>query len=339
MSNTDNKSARIEWLAVLQGFSMLLVVLGHVSLTGTFQDPGHPVAAAMERVIYSFHMPLFIFISGWLFYLTCIKRNTTYKGMLTKKLSRLGIPFLFFTIITMLIKLAMSSLVRRPVDVTEIINTFILFSSNPLEEMWFITVLLILMAIYPVYRWLTGHDATAWGLVAALIIYIILPTDIRVFRLSAVARMAPYFIAGIMCCRYGIIEKYASKWWVAAVALTLFIAVNVMQTADPYLPEKAIRLTQASAGIALSVCMCAFITILRPTAFSSFRDYTFQIFLLGIFFQMAVRIVYSRTGHLSEAVYPLLFAVSVIVGTYIPVIISKTIQRHLPKAGKLLGLS
>jgi len=338
MSNTDNKNARIEWLAVLQGFSMLLVVLGHVTLTGTFQDPRHPVAAAMERVIYSFHMPLFIFISGWLFYLTCIKRNTTYKGMLTKKLSRLGIPFLFFTVITLLIKLAMSSLVRRPVDMTEVINTFVLFSSNPLEEMWFITVLLILMAMYPAYRWLLNHDATIWGFCAALIIYIVLPTDIKVFRLSAVARMAPYFIAGILCCRHGLIEKYASKWWMAAAALALFITVNVAQAADPYLPEKAIRLTQATAGIALSVSLCAFITALRPTTFSSFSAYTFQIFLLGIFFQMAIRIIYGKTGHLTEAAYPILFVASIIVGTYAPVIISKIIQKRLPKAAKLFGL-
>lgn len=338
MNKTINKSTRIEWLAVLQGFSMLLVVLGHITLTNTFQDPEYPIVATMERVIYSFHMPLFIFISGWLFYLTCIKRNTTYKGMIKKKLSRLGIPFVFFTVVTMLIKLAMSSFVKRPVDINEIINTFLLFSSNPLEEMWFITVLLILMAIYPVYQWLLNHDAMVWGLGAALVIYLVLPTDIKVFRLSAVARMAPYFIAGILCCRYGIIEKYASKWWVATVALALFIAVNVTQSVDPYLPEKVVKLTQASVGIILSVCLCAFITSLRPTTFSSFSSYTFQIFLLGIFFQMAIRIIYGKTGHLSEAIYPILFAVSIMVGVYVPVIISIFIQKRLPKARKLFGL-
>ena len=66
---------RINWLSVLQGWSMLLVVIGHVTLTNVFQDPETPVSAEIERIIYSFHMPLFMFISGFLFYLTKIGRN------------------------------------------------------------------------------------------------------------------------------------------------------------------------------------------------------------------------------------------------------------------------
>ena len=31
-------SRKIEWLSVLQGWSMLLVVVGHVTLSGTFGD-------------------------------------------------------------------------------------------------------------------------------------------------------------------------------------------------------------------------------------------------------------------------------------------------------------
>lgn len=61
---------KITWLQILQGWSMLLVVIGHVTLTGIFENPQTPVSATIERVIYSFHMPLFMFISGFLFYFT-----------------------------------------------------------------------------------------------------------------------------------------------------------------------------------------------------------------------------------------------------------------------------
>ena len=46
---------RINWLSVLQGWSMLLVVIGHVTLTNVFQNPETPVSAEIERIIYSFH--------------------------------------------------------------------------------------------------------------------------------------------------------------------------------------------------------------------------------------------------------------------------------------------
>lgn len=44
-------SSRIEWIEVLQGFSMLLVVLGHISLDTMRPDDAHPLEPAMERVI------------------------------------------------------------------------------------------------------------------------------------------------------------------------------------------------------------------------------------------------------------------------------------------------
>ena len=92
------KKKKIEWLAVLQGFSMLLVVVGHVMLTNVSDDPTTPVATKIQQVVYSFHMPLFIFISGWLFYYTCIRKGKSYGEVAKAKLKRLGIPFLAFTL-------------------------------------------------------------------------------------------------------------------------------------------------------------------------------------------------------------------------------------------------
>ena len=90
-------SNRINWLSVLQGWSMLLVVIGHVTLTNVFQNPETPVSAEIERIIYSFHMPLFMFISGFLFYLTKIGRDKGYAETIGDKAKRLLIPYAAFT--------------------------------------------------------------------------------------------------------------------------------------------------------------------------------------------------------------------------------------------------
>lgn len=42
------KKKKIEWLAMLQGFSMLLVVIGHVSLTNVYDDPKRMVVLPSE---------------------------------------------------------------------------------------------------------------------------------------------------------------------------------------------------------------------------------------------------------------------------------------------------
>ncbi len=329
---------RIEWLGVLQGFSMLLVVLGHVTLTNTFQDPSTPLIATMERAIYSFHMPLFIFISGWLFCHTCIDRDLPYRGMIKKKLHRLGLPFLFFTCVTMVIKLALPHLMKRTVDLNEIIDTFLLFRSNPLEEMWFVITLLVLMSAYPIYKWLLRNGYLLWGLLAVIIIFFISPRDFNYYQLGKVAIMLPYFVAGILCCHYGIIEKYASNWWVLFMSAIIFVCSNVLQLADRWINSDVVLIINACTGIIFSICICAAITSFRPQTFSSFSRYTFQIFLLGIFFQMAIRVIYGKIGEMSPWVYPALFATSVIAGVYIPVVISKFIKRYCPKIKALFGL-
>ena len=56
------KEAKIYWISILQGWSMLLVVIGHVTLTNIFENPATPVSTEVERIIYGFHMPLFMFI-------------------------------------------------------------------------------------------------------------------------------------------------------------------------------------------------------------------------------------------------------------------------------------
>ena len=144
-------SKKIIWLSILQGWSMLLVVIGHVVLTDEMCDPQYPISSYLYNVIYSFHMPLFIFISGWLLYYTSIARNRSYKEFLKSKLKRLLIPFYFLTCLTVLIKIILAQFVKRQVDINELIDTFILYSSNPLKELWFIVVLFVMMIGYPLY--------------------------------------------------------------------------------------------------------------------------------------------------------------------------------------------
>lgn len=73
---------------------MLTVVVGHV------YDQSNWVYGIYEKYlqdfIYIFHMPLFMFISGYLFNLTKISNNTSYKTVIKEKVVRLLIPYFAF---------------------------------------------------------------------------------------------------------------------------------------------------------------------------------------------------------------------------------------------------
>lgn len=80
-NNLEN-TQRLDWVDNLKGIGMILVILGHVSINKYLND-----------IIYSFHMPLFFIISGFLF-------NFSNKdNYVLKKVKSLIVPYFKFCFI------------------------------------------------------------------------------------------------------------------------------------------------------------------------------------------------------------------------------------------------
>lgn len=318
---------KINWLSILQGLSMLLVVIGHVSLTNVPRDPSTPIASSIEKIVYSFHMPLFIFISGWLFYHTCLRRNKDYSNVVIAKLKRLGIPFLAFTLVATVLKAAFPSMMHRPVTTQELIDTFILFRSNPLGGMWFIEVLFILMLLYPFYRFAIKAKWSE-GLLAVLILLIYSSSvPLTIFNLREVCHMAPFFVGGILCSKYEW-QKYLNSSIALGVTAASFLLWNVFGI----MPDP-LQFLSISIGIVFSFSLCLYLSKILPSLFCSFRDYSFQIFLMGIFFQMAIRWIFVKWGN--DLLFVPMWLLSVLIGLYAPTLIARFIEKKAPQGLKL----
>lgn len=86
---------RIEYIDVLKGFLICTVVIGHV-LVFFFQE--NSTERLDFRVIYSFHMFLFIFISGYLIGVSTCDITSVW---IRKRFCRLMIPYFIWTMITL----------------------------------------------------------------------------------------------------------------------------------------------------------------------------------------------------------------------------------------------
>jgi len=75
-------TARIQWIDVLKGIAIIFVVLGHC-------NPGHQ----LYTYLYSFHLFLFIFVSGYLFDRT---RYSGYGTFVKRKAKTLLLPYAIF---------------------------------------------------------------------------------------------------------------------------------------------------------------------------------------------------------------------------------------------------
>ena len=73
---------RIEYLDIAKGIGILLVVLGH--------NDFEVISLFMQRLIYSFHMPLFFFLSGYF-----INTAVPFFDFFKKRFHALIKPYLF----------------------------------------------------------------------------------------------------------------------------------------------------------------------------------------------------------------------------------------------------
>ncbi|MCH4102297.1 MAG: acyltransferase family protein [Pediococcus acidilactici] len=96
---------RIQWIDFGKGITMLLVVLGHVSLgllKSNMFDNYKQLLTLLIEMVYVVHMPVFFALSGYFF--KFVSDKNTYFKMVLKKIITLGIPYLAFSIIIFLLK-------------------------------------------------------------------------------------------------------------------------------------------------------------------------------------------------------------------------------------------
>jgi fucose 4-O-acetylase-like acetyltransferase len=97
---------RVESLDIAKGFAILCVVIGHVVSRGTV--PGAAWYTELKFAIYSFHMPLFMALSGMALGLSWRhKASWTAVGQLVhKRIRTLMIPYFLFGALIVCGKLA-----------------------------------------------------------------------------------------------------------------------------------------------------------------------------------------------------------------------------------------
>lgn len=87
LNGSLNVKTRIEWLDIAKGLGVLLVVIGHLWYECIF-----PV---INQIIYSFHMPMFFILSGFVFK----KGSSNFISFVLAKSKRLLLPtFVFFVL-------------------------------------------------------------------------------------------------------------------------------------------------------------------------------------------------------------------------------------------------
>lgn len=140
------KKQKINYISFLQIYAILLVCIGH-SFTAVESEYGH-------EWIYNFHMPLFIFISGFLLAASAHKKGIEISrfplsgpdNFIRKKSVRLLLPYFVISSLTFWPKALLSQYAMRPTDLSlsSYIHMLLWPQDNVIRFFWFLPTLFII---------------------------------------------------------------------------------------------------------------------------------------------------------------------------------------------------
>ena len=329
---------RIEWLAVLRGLNIVLVVMFHVQLVDLSTGLNHPFCEWISSPFDPLRMPLFIFISGGLLYLSRIRKGWNTQALYADKTERILIPFLFFVVVYYAVKSVVGSLVKTPVNLSldDFLLSFVYYVGRPTAPLWFLPTLMTLMIMYPVYcRLCRSWQAMTAALVAASLLFFV-ETDplssFNVFNVLNLHHYLIYFLAGIAFFRFRLWQRLNSRRTLCLTTLLYILLLAAEHrcndvTGYSVLTDILFRLVAPLTGIAMG-CSAAMLTARRwPDLFASYREYIYQIYLMSLPFQAFVELVLWRRLFYCEPLFPLFYVLNVAAGVWLPVCVTKMVER------------
>lgn len=188
---------------IAKALCIILVAIGH------YVPDGMPEWYKMlHDWIYTFHMPLFMYASGYIY--IAFKKEEPYGQFIWKKVKRLMVPYFSTSAIVITIKLLTQRgmYVENPVTALSYLKMF--YSPEAGYFLWFIWALFLMFCIAPLFK---DKMARTGLFVFAVLWHYMHPVALtEVFCISQASNMLMWFMLGVVCFDWkdtfkGIVDK------------------------------------------------------------------------------------------------------------------------------------
>ena len=344
-------------MSLLSIWGILLVVLGHSGFEETIIQEK---LKFLHDWIYSFHMPLFFMISGYL--LSHTNKNLidiNPQRFIQKKTLRLMVPYVVLGIVLFAIKYFFSNLSHATRDFS-VSSFFLMFIAPACENstmgyLWYLfTLYIIFILVLALCLIKIDLNKPIWCLFI-LVITVVLGSQVsgmELFNLSSVFRYLPYFLIGILYKHYELrlsflITRsdnemiadnnnrnsikdilYYSKIG-GTIKLVIYISLSfIFNVVDlSFLGGAAAQIIRSVTGLLMSVQLCCLLLDSRwvQKYILPMSNYSYSIYLLSWFGQYAVKIIAVNILNLHWGI--VVFAMFM-AGISIPVLLCKIVDRY-----------
>lgn len=326
-------SSKIGYVSVLQSIAILLVVLGHSYPPGAIYPL---ISTTILKYIGSFHMPLFMTLSGFLFFYNGgIRYN--YLNFVKKKTYRLFLPYIILSSLAFLPKVILSKYAVRPIEGTmdSFINNIIFPWDNVIIYFWFLPTLLMIFLISPILNWVCKKN-NMWiiGMSMGLfLLHLYNPCNgIKILNLEGVISYLIYFWLGCLIAKFKSIfeNKIMENRLLLASMFSITIILNIFEHTNGVL-----NFLVATAGIIMIFQLSQIYVINRWEFLDFMQGCSYSIYLLSWFPQTFFNIVAYKIFDLGFYTSALLMFAS---GILIPIIIVKVVKKRKLKYSFIIGI-
>lgn len=289
------KENRIEWIDYLKAFTCLLVVIGHLiqSLQKANIDNYKDFSNFLNWFIYLFHMPVFFAISGYLFFIRntrCFKLREYNKYILEKFLN-LGIPYVIFYLIFILINIIFSSSVNTVKGYKELVGII----NNPMPPYWFLYSLFSIFLFSPIMIWLNSKNQKLGFIIFITLKIIDIFYPCKIYLIHSIMSNGIYFYFGGSIKNKNELDKKNVSYGVLLYIIISFIYYFIIYKFNINLKlQQIINIIFAIGGIELLKNKFKLIT--KNSFLDTFKKYTFQIYILHTIFAAGIRIMLLKIG-------------------------------------------
>ena len=310
----------------------ILVVLGHASV---FYSPEgarelsrqSPFLSGLASYIYSFHMPLFVLLSGavWGY---CIRQGKYQKAgpFLLGKLRRLGIPYLFFGLALVAPVVVLCGYTNQNYPIYCLYGLLLGLDAR---HLWYLLVLLWLflstLALKPLVK-----KNPLWTLPICAALFLIANRMPQLFKLRTACKYALFFYLGVCAdSYYEPLEKLARKLRWAVPVLFLLLLGSVFWN-----PNSLTEVFYVLLGMGAALCLGANLTeqegLQKSRAYQLLRRDGFGLYLIH------AMVIYLLVHLLGDRLVPgLMFLLSVAVSAAAGILLTELLRKC--RLGILMG--
>ena len=317
---------RTHWIDYAKAVGIILVVYGHVldgvMNAGIVEDlPIHNISLS---IIYSFHMPLFFFLSGLFFVSSLDKKGRA--GLFRNKLDALIYPFLIWSLIDGGLGVVLSEFTNRNTTWADVFSMFWM----PRGQFWFLYTLFLIFSLSILVFAKLPRRYHLLILVATGLLFISKSFLPQVYPLNFIIKNWVFFVFGI--CFSQIKNLFIKHIRIIfPVSLLAFLSSQwyfhfKLQLLSKNADENGLALFVALASILFVVTFCMVLSSYRLKPFSLLGIYCLEIYLMHVIAGGGFRIILKNGIGIHDG------ATHLILGTLAGIIIPLAIGYLLKKA-------